>query len=122
MKYRPDGLPGPVWWTPIEVMNDGGYARDVEISGNEFNQNSFAIHGYWGANHIGNPVVVKDNTIIGTEQRKNKVILQDDGNHGNIKADIQNNTLTNGLIGLVNLVEDGETVSDPPYIQRFRLV
>ena len=22
LKYRPDGLPGPVWWTPIEVMND----------------------------------------------------------------------------------------------------
>lgn len=22
IKYRPDGLPGPVWWTPIEVMND----------------------------------------------------------------------------------------------------
>ena len=22
LKYRPDGLPSPVWWTPIEVMND----------------------------------------------------------------------------------------------------
>lgn len=22
LKYRPDGLAGPVWWTPVEVMND----------------------------------------------------------------------------------------------------
>ncbi|MBO4860608.1 MAG: HIT family protein [Oscillospiraceae bacterium] len=30
LKYRPDGLPGPVWWTPIEVMNDPANMPSLE--------------------------------------------------------------------------------------------
>ena len=31
LKYRPDGLPGPVWWTPIEVMNDDANRPSAEM-------------------------------------------------------------------------------------------
>lgn len=31
LKYRPDGIPGPVWWTPIEVMNDDANRPSAEM-------------------------------------------------------------------------------------------
>ena len=30
LKYRSDGLPGPVWWTPVEVMNDSSNIPTME--------------------------------------------------------------------------------------------
>ena len=38
-------------------------------------------------------------------------MIQDQTNTGAIKVDIKENTLNNAVVGLVNLREDGETVS-----------
>lgn len=52
------------------------------------------------------------NVITGTEELRCKVVLQDYLNAGALKADIRNNTLTQAVVGLVNMREAGETVSD----------
>lgn len=52
-----------------------------------------------------------DNTVTGTESLRCKIVIQDQTNTGALKADVKNNTLTNAIVGLVNLRESGETVS-----------
>ena len=105
----------------ISMNVDGTLMSGAQVTGNTFNNCSFALHGYYYCNNGGNAGVLTfaNNTVIGSEELRSKVVIQDgrvlDGNliqDGAIKADIRNNTLTQAVVGLVNLREAGETVSD----------
>ena len=101
--------------TAINVMNDGTAVGSVTIKGNTFDKNSFALHGYWGKAG-GQSLNFTGNTVTGVGEgsgnRRCKIVIQDDGNKGSVKPNISGNTFENGLIGLVNVKDDGVTASD----------
>ncbi len=96
----------------ISMYGDGTLLQDARIDSNKFENCSFALHGYYGG--TGNSGVLKftNNTVYGTDTLRCKVVVQDQINTGAIKVDISNNVLDKGIVGLVNLREDGENISD----------
>lgn len=98
----------------IEFMNDGFRVPAGEtfyFTDNTIIGSSFAIHGYMGGGNGGGTLLIADNTIAGTDSLRSKVIVQDNAANS-LVADIKNNTLTNALIGTVNLQDRGDIVSD----------
>lgn len=95
----------------VSMYGDGTLMKGAEVTGNTFTNCSFALHGYYGG--IGEAGILNfaDNTVTGTESLRCKIVIQDQTNTGALKADVKNNTLTNAIVGLVNLRESGETVS-----------
>lgn len=94
----------------IEFFGDSFVATGCKVENNVISNCSFALHGYYGG--AGGSMSVISNVITGTEELRCKVVLQDYLNAGALKADIRNNTLTQAVVGLVNMREAGETVSD----------
>ncbi len=95
----------------IEMMCDGTAVDTVTVTGNTFKNCSFATHGYYGGTN-GNVFTFAENTVEGSSDLRAKVVLQDQTNTGALKADVYGNDFTNAMVGLVNLREDGEIISD----------
>lgn len=92
----------------IEFMCDGNDAGGSSIIGNTFNGNSFAIHGYWGGTPGENPSLTVSGNILngagsGTTDRRCKIVIEDQISQGSVKPDVSENTINNGVIGLVNI-------------------
>ena len=95
----------------VSMYGDGTLMKGAEVTGNTFTNCSFALHGYYGGSGEAGSLNFADNTVTGTESLRCKIVIQDQTNTGALKADVKNNTLTNAIVGLVNLRESGETVS-----------
>ena len=95
----------------IEMMCDGTAVDTVTVTGNTFENCSFATHGYYGGVN-GNVFTFANNTVKGSSDLRAKVVLQDQTNTGALKANVYGNDFTNAMVGLVNLREDGEIISD----------
>ena len=104
--------------TAVEVMNDGTpVAQEGSfVTNNTFNKNDYALHGYWGGKGSGGTLTMTGNTLTGkgsgADTKRCKIIIQDDGNKGNVIPAISGNTITNGLVGLVNIKDDGVLARD----------
>ncbi len=96
----------------IEMYGDGTLMLGATVTGNTFTNCAFAMHGYYGGTGDAGTLTFANNTVTGTSDLRCKVVVQDQSNTGAIKVDIKDNTFTYALVGLVNLQEDGETVSD----------
>jgi len=98
----------------ISMYGDGTLMHSAAMTGNKITNCSFALHGYYGGTAKEGETVgtleFSNNSVIGGETYC-KVVIQDQVNTGALKADIKNNTLQNAIVGLVNLREQGETVS-----------
>lgn len=98
----------------IEYMNDGfkvPAGETYEFTGNTITDCSFAFHGYMGGGNGGGKLVFADNHVVGTPTQYAKVIAQDNTTNSFI-VDIRDNMFENVLIGLVNLQDSGDKVSD----------
>lgn len=104
-------------------LDQGTYMEDyvavplsVKVTGNTYNSCAFAYHGSYDNNVNKEPMkgslVFTGNTVTGTDTLRNKVIIQDSSDHGSTVVDISGNTLTNALIGTVNLDTDNDGVDD----------
>lgn len=96
----------------IYISGDGTVLASAEVSNNKFTGCGFAVQGSYGGDQ-GNAGVLKftNNTLKGGETYC-KAVLQDEENTAALKVDVRDNVLENALIGLVNLREQGETISD----------
>ena len=81
------------------------------VSGNTVRDCSFVLHGYFGGGSDGGVLSFKNNKVTGTDNLRAKVVIEDLGNKGSVRADVSENTFVNALVGLVNLREDGKTIS-----------
>lgn len=98
----------------IEYMNDGyrvPAGETFRITNNTITGASFAIHGYMGGGNGGGTLLIADNTITGTDTLRAKVIAQDNA-ADSFAVDIHGNTLENALVGLVNLQDEGDVITD----------
>lgn len=98
----------------IDYMNDNyniPKGKTFYLTGNTISNVSFAIHGYFAGGHGGGTLLIANNTITGTDERRAKVIVQDSVKDS-LVADIRGNVLTNALVGTVNLQDEGDLVSD----------
>ncbi len=96
----------------IEMFGDGTLMAGASVTYNTFTNSAFAMHGYYGGTGDAGTLTFAYNTVTGTSDLRCKVVVQDQNNTGALKVDVHDNTFTYGLVGLVNLQEDGETVSD----------
>lgn len=96
----------------ISMYGDGTLMVEAKVTGNTMTNCAFAIHGYYGGTGEAGVLTFANNTVTGTDALRNKIVIQDQTNTGALKADVKDNTLTNAIVGLVNLREEGETVSD----------
>lgn len=96
----------------ISMYGDGTLMQGAEVTGNTFKNCSFALHGYYGGTGEAGVLTFSGNTVYGTEELRSKIVIQDQTNTGAIKADVRDNVLNNAIVGLVNLREEGENVSD----------
>lgn len=108
----------------IRGQSDGANVDQVTISNNSFTNCSFAIHEYAGDSDRDDAEAGKgtytfsNNTVTGTTNLYNKAYFEDlyvdddkvesDGYTINVSG----NTLTNAIIGLVNLETDGGATDD----------
>ncbi len=94
--------------------------KSIEVTGNKFINNDFALHGYYGPEKSGsNPgkLNFKNNTVEGAEATtekpnpvRSKIVIQDTGNVGSIDADVSGNTFTRAVVGLVNISQTSDQV------------
>jgi hypothetical protein len=96
----------------ISMYGDGVTVEAISVTGNQFRDCAFAIHGYYGGGPDAGTLVFSGNTVSGSETLRCKIVLQDQVNSGAMRVDIRDNSLENAIVGLVNLREEGETVSD----------
>lgn len=95
----------------ISMYGDGTLMDSATVTGNTFTNCSFAIHGYYGGTGDAGTLTFANNSVTGSDTYC-KIVIQDQTNTGAIKADVRSNDLTNAIVGLVNLREAGETISD----------
>lgn len=98
----------------IYMENSGSAPSDVSITGNTFIDCSFAFHGSYSntEGNAGGTLDFTENTVTGSESLRNKFIFQDTNNKNSVTTNVSGNTLTQAIVGFVNLREAGETVSD----------
>ena len=100
----------------ISMYGDGTLMKEATVTYNKMTNCSFAIHGYYGGTPSEeNPAGVLTfayNEVSGSDGLRSKLVIQDQVNGGSIKADVHSNTFENVLVGLVNMREEGETVSN----------
>ncbi|WP_233789255.1 DUF7601 domain-containing protein [Eggerthella lenta] len=96
----------------VSMYGDGTLMSGASVTSNTFEGCSFALHGYYGGTGDAGVLTFANNTVIGGDVLRCKVVVQDQTNTGALKADVRGNQLTNAVVGLVNLREAGETVSD----------
>lgn len=96
----------------VSMYGDSTLMSGASVTSNTFEGCSFALHGYYGGTGDAGVLTFANNTVIGSDALRCKIVLQDQTNTGALKADVRGNQLTNAVVGLVNLREAGETVSD----------
>lgn len=94
----------------VGMYGDGTLMGEAMVTGNTFADCSFAIHGYYGGTGEAGVLTFAHNVVTGGDTCC-KIVIQDQLNTGAIRADVRDNRLTNAIVGLVNLREEGETVS-----------
>ena len=94
------------------MYGDNTLMDSAYVVGNTMTDCSFAIHGYYGGSGEEGVLTFKNNIVTGSDELACKIVIQDQTNTGALKVDITGNTLENALVGLVNLCEDGEIISD----------
>lgn len=85
-----------------------------KIKDNTITGASFAIHGYMGGGTDEKDcgkLEIANNVVIGTDDLRSKIVCMDVAKDSFI-VDIHDNTLTNVLVGLVNLQDEGDVVCD----------
>lgn len=85
-----------------------------KITGNTITGASFAIHGYMGGGKDEKDcgtLLIANNVVTGTDDLRSKIVCMDVAKDSFI-VDIHDNTLTNVLVGLVNLQNEGDVVCD----------
>ena len=96
---------------------DNADVQQYDITGNTFDDCAFSVHMYAGddtENGYGTINFV-DNIVIGSAEIRNKVYFEDQykGNTlddcDGFQVNVSENTLTNAIIGMVNLADDGAT-------------
>lgn len=95
----------------VSMYGDGTLMDEAIVTDNIFENCSFAIHGYYGGTGKSGVLTFADNNVTGTEELYTKIVIQDQLNTGALKANVCGNKLTNAIVGLVNLREEGETIS-----------
>ncbi|MCH4083640.1 MAG: hypothetical protein LKF00_04650 [Olsenella sp.] len=84
-----------------------GGLKKVVITGNKFENCSFAWHGSWDNDDKVTPnsgtFEFTNNEVTGTKSLRNKVVVQDTLSNAPTDVTISNNTLTHAMIGTVNL-------------------
>lgn len=84
-----------------------GGLKKVVITGNKFENCSFAWHGSWDNGDKVTPnsgtFEFTNNEVTGTKSLRNKVVVQDTLSNAPTDVTISNNTLTHAMIGTVNL-------------------
>ncbi len=104
-------------------LDQGTYMEDyqkapmnVTVTGNSYSGCNFAYHGSFDNNVdkgvLGGKLTFTGNTVTGTKDLRNKVIIQDSSDRGSTVVDISGNTLDNALIGTVNLDDDNDGQAD----------
>ena len=83
----------------IEFYGDNITSGTVSVTGNTFTSCSFAIHGYTN----GGSMSFTNNIVTGSSSLRCKIVLQDQYSSGNLTVNVSGNTLTNAMIGLVNV-------------------
>lgn len=87
-----------------------------KITGNTITGASFAIHGYMGGGKNEKDcgkLEIANNVVTGTDDLRSKIVCMDnDKALDSFIVDIHDNTLTNVLVGLVNLQNAGDVVCD----------
>lgn len=96
----------------ISMYGDGTLMASASVQRNSFDDCSFALHGYYGGTGDAGKLTFANNTVTGSDDRRCKIVIQDQTNTGALKVDVCDNALTNAVVGLLNLREPGETVSD----------
>lgn len=96
----------------ISMYGDNTLMGSANVTGNVFSNCSFAMHGYYGGTGNAGILTFANNTVAGATDTYCKIVIQDQTNTGAIKADIRGNALSSAIVGLVNLREEGETVSN----------
>lgn len=97
----------------ISMYGDGTTMEGALVDGNKFENNSFALHGYYGGSSEGaGELKFMNNKVTGSDTLRQKIVIQDQINSGAIKVIVAGNDLENALVGLVNLREDGENLFD----------
>ena len=84
---------------------------------NTFTDCNMAIHGSWDNNFensgtLAGNVTITGNTVIGTEELRNKIVIQDTPDLGSTILTINGNKLENALIGLISLDIDTDNLDD----------
>ena len=86
-------------YSAVEFYGDNTTETNFTITGNTFTDCSFAIHGYTN----GGSISFTGNTVTGSSSLRCKIVLQDQYSSGNLTVTVSGNTLTNAMIGLVNV-------------------
>ena len=109
-------------------VNQGLYLEDyykdttlnISIDGNTYNDCAYAVHLSYDNNakrsdKDGNVVKFTNNKVNGSDELRNKVIIQDSCAANGKSADvtIENNILNHAAIGTVNLENNGSLTSSP---------
>ena len=113
-KFAVEGCRFQGWKEAISMYGDGTVLKGAAVTGNSFQNCAFAIHGYYGGQGGGNggTLTFANNSVAGTDDTRCKIVFQDQINTGAFKVNVVNNALENAVVGLVNLRENGETISD----------
>ena len=99
----------------IYFENNNWVCTSVTISNNIFTNCSFAIHGSFGmysskgSGDVGT-FTFTDNTIVGNDSLRSKVVIQDSSGESIESVVITGNSLTNAMIGLIN--EGSDSILD----------
>lgn len=96
----------------ISMYGDGTVLNSAAVTDNTFTNSSFAIHGYYYTSDTeanGGTLTFTNNTVTGTDDLRCKIVLQngsgaqDNQQNSAMKVNVSENTLTNAVVGLVNL-------------------
>jgi pilin isopeptide linkage protein len=102
VNQKGDDVAGCGIYTEVE-----GGLKKVNITGNKFENCSFAWHGSWDNGDKVTPnsgtFEFTNNEVTGTKDLRNKVVVQDTLSNAPTDVTIKGNTLTHAMIGTVNL-------------------
>lgn len=102
VNQKGDDVAGCGIYTEVE-----GGLKKVTITGNKFENCSFAWHGSWDNGDKVTPnsgtFEFTNNEVTGTKDLRNKVVVQDTLSNAPTDVTIKGNTLTHAMIGTVNL-------------------
>ncbi len=79
----------------------------IVVSDNTFIECSFALHGYYSQAGNGS-ITITGNTLTGTAALYSKIAIQDASSGNGFTVSVTDNTLTNALVGFINISDVSE--------------